>query len=559
MEVNRLLGDELTYELAIRGASVDGTVVDKRQRLRELLSARALDASSELHICRTKMEELGADLLKFDMNNKHNEYLRIYSRLLHIIGRLNNLYDKTQSVLRDQLQDKCMQLRQRLGQMVSATVSTEDGGVADHAGDEHFSQRNQQSIMDAPNELLPNVMHSSTVRPSVKVPVDSLVDVEPIQRQEDRASERAQRSPLRDCGEFRQTSPVPLDTRSQRRLVLQEPLARSTREEEFSAPNHLVENRREIGQGRSQDPEAHGSYSGKVDPSRSFTVVSKWNLYFDGTSSVLSFLERIEELRSACGISKHDLFTSAVVLFRGTALTWFRSNKHSIWSWDLLSYELKKTYLPSEFEEDIWNDIKGRTQGRDERVAIFVAIMESYFSKLPNPPKEEKRVTIMRRNLLPYLQNHLASHGVTSIAELVTICQGIEEVYTRTEKFRPPPANPKAVIEPSLMYRPRPSKTYGIHGLTEEENWLSTGSEEVYPSFATGVREATSMAGLGPRQVICFNCRKAGHMLKDCTLPLTKRCYRCGEPNFTVNSCPKCRAGNCRESRVLSEPRTLRN
>lgn len=544
MEVNRLLGDELTYELTIRGASVEGTVVDKRQRLRELLSSRALDASSELRICRTKMEELEADLLKFDMNNRRNEYLRIYTRLIHVIGRLNNLYDKAQSVLRDQLQDKCMELRQKLGQLVSTTVPTEDDREDDHTGDEHLSQRNQQSILDAPNELLPEVLHSSTARPSVSVPVDSLVDVDPIPKQEDRASKRAQRSPLRDCGEFRVTSPVPLDTRSQRRLVLQEPVVRSNREEEFAAPSHLSENRRQIGQGRLKDPEAHESYSGRVDPSRSFTVISKWNLYFDGTSSVLSFLERIEELRFACGISKQDLFTSAVVLFRGTALTWFRSNKHSIWSWDHLSYELKKTYLPSEFEEDIWNDIKGRTQGRDERVAIFVAIMESYFSKLPNPPKEEKRVTIMRRNLLPYLQNHLASHRVTSIAELVTVCQGIEEVYTRTEKFRPPPANPKAVIEPSLMYRPRPSKTYGVHVLTEEENCFSTGNEEVYPSSATGVREAASIAGRGPRQVICFNCRKAGHMLKDCTLPLTKRCYRCGEPNFTVNSCPKCRSGN---------------
>ncbi|KAH0814758.1 hypothetical protein GEV33_008033 [Tenebrio molitor] len=63
--------------------------------------------------------------------------------------------------------------------------------------------------------------------------------------------------------------------------------------------------------------------------SRSHVVpVHKWNLKFSGEDprlSLSSFLIRVEELRIARHATEEDLYNSAIDLFEGRALTWYRS------------------------------------------------------------------------------------------------------------------------------------------------------------------------------------------------------------------------------------------
>ena len=55
--------------------------------------------------------------------------------------------------------------------------------------------------------------------------------------------------------------------------------------------------------------------------------VYKWGLRFDGQGgqSVGAFLERVEEIRRARRVTHEELFKSAVDLFAGQALVWYRS------------------------------------------------------------------------------------------------------------------------------------------------------------------------------------------------------------------------------------------
>jgi hypothetical protein len=73
---------------------------------------------------------------------------------------------------------------------------------------------------------------------------------------------------------------------------------------------------------------------------KSISVV-KWNLKFTGESgslSVAAFFERVEELKVARGINDRELHDSAVDLFEGQALVWYRSVRRRVNSWE----ELKK-------------------------------------------------------------------------------------------------------------------------------------------------------------------------------------------------------------------------
>lgn len=275
----------------------------------------------------------------------------------------------------------------------------------------------------------------------------------------------------------------------------------------------------------------------RMEPAHVFKIVSGWNLRFDGSASVTNFVERIEELRIACCLSKLDLLGTAVLLFDGNALTWFRSVRGSVNDWDHLVSLLRSTYLSPEYEEEIWNDLRNRSQGLDEKAAVFIAIMENLFNKLSERPGETKRLTIIRRNLLPYLQNQLALQRIVSISDLIQACQTIEAVRLRSERVRPPPTNPRLVAEPHLMYRPVRSHNAAITEAVEPR------ATEVCWTEAAVAASLASPPTPESGQIRCFNCRRFGHISRNCDRPHSMRCYRCGKPNVTVRTCPVC-SGN---------------
>lgn len=88
--------------------------------------------------------------------------------------------------------------------------------------------------------------------------------------------------------------------------------------------------------------------STNVTPGIKAVPVYKWRLNFDGSSnqSIGSFLERVEEIRRARGVTEQDLFQSAVDLFRGQALIWFQSIAVRVKTWHELCKEVYCVPIP---------------------------------------------------------------------------------------------------------------------------------------------------------------------------------------------------------------------
>ncbi|KAK4885308.1 hypothetical protein RN001_001579 [Aquatica leii] len=287
--------------------------------------------------------------------------------------------------------------------------------------------------------------------------------------------------------------------------------------------------------------EAHIQTSTRTEPQEfdDFTYrnnlhLYKWNLTYNGETSVLDFLERVEELRIARNHSYQQLFHSAVELFSGQALHWYRAVRDNLNGWDDLVKKLKYTFLPCDYEHRLWDEIRNRTQGTDEKVALFVSLMENLFNRLSHKPSEHTRLDIIRRNLLPSFQQALALNDVFSIQELVRICRNIEDVNDRIQRFRPPPTNLAHTLEPNLAYRKLrfPSRISAVEtDLTSLQ----------YPRSS----ETTNNDVCAVAQQLCWNCRKSGHRAQQCTLPPKMHCYRCGAPDVTVRTCSKC-SGNAR-------------
>ena len=248
--------------------------------------------------------------------------------------------------------------------------------------------------------------------------------------------------------------------------------------------------------------------------------VYKWGITFDG-KSVSSFLQRIDELRRARSTSKEELFRSAVDLFQGQALIWYRSIRDSVHSWDSLVQALKRDFLPPDYDEELWREIRSRTQGYSERVTIYIAAMANLFSRLSQPPSEEIRLSTIKKNLLPKFQTRIALQEIRSIEQLADVCRTLEAAFTTQQRFQPPPRRSVALLEPDLAY----SET-----LVETEAHSSKSRQ----SRSHCARPEVS-------ELRCYNCNRAGHLKRDCREAKKEPvCFGCGRRGVIRPNCPKC-------------------
>ncbi|KAF2898716.1 hypothetical protein ILUMI_07461 [Ignelater luminosus] len=242
-----------------------------------------------------------------------------------------------------------------------------------------------------------------------------------------------------------------------------------------------------------------------------YLAINKWNLRYDGDSGLTSFLERLDERRTARA---------------------YRSVRDQVKEWDKLVAALRQTFLPCDYEATLWDEIW--TQGPDEPVGVYIAVMKNLFRRLPLVPLETTRMWLSQRNRQPYLQAQLALQFITSIAEIIRLCKAAEDTQVRAAKFRNPSSSLKNVLEPDLAYR-KSSSGFKISAVGSESSLVASALNQ-----ATAVETILSMS--------CCNCSQPGHLAAQCSAPKRLHCYKCGAPNVTTRTCPKC-AGNARRSR----------
>lgn len=227
------------------------------------------------------------------------------------------------------------------------------------------------------------------------------------------------------------------------------------------------------------------------------------------------------------------MLNCAFTLFSGTALTWFRAIRDSVFTWKDLTNKLRETYLSAEYEKDVWQDIRTRTQGVAEKCAIYIAVMQNLFNKLRSKPSENTCLKIIRRNMLPFIQNQLALSTIRTIDQLISKSRQVEDVYLRSLRIKPPPSQPNLVTETDLMYR----KPRGQVNIVSE----------------VGGREP-----IGSSRSVCYNYREIGHFKRNCPHPPVRRCFKCGRLGQTIRSCA-CGSGNGVTSRDIVGSQTRKN
>lgn len=253
--------------------------------------------------------------------------------------------------------------------------------------------------------------------------------------------------------------------------------------------------------------------SWKSDEARDYRPVNvrKWGLKFRGehSGSVNAFIERAEELGEANGISKEQLFRAAVELLEDKALIWFRANRKKIGSWDKLVEELRLEFLPLDYDDRLWEEIRARSQGKDETIGVFVAVMEGMFGRLRQRSEMEVKLRMLKRNMAPFYQQQLMFQPIETIEELVRLGRLVETTKASMEAFIPPNNRPRRAMESDLAYVESP----GIEKIRHYETAHGTALK-------------------------CWKCTERGHLARDCQNPA--RCSSCGRQGVRRRNCERC-------------------
>lgn len=426
IDVDRLLKDELEYELKVRGVDASGTVDELRKEFRGLLALErdgsfvqgtlVLDAEAELKTCEEKLNDVEALIESYQGTG--SQMRKITTKIAHLVSRLNRVKSPEGVV------DKRATLLKRV-----AFLTAEFNGKAKDR---------------------------------------------PLENEEDHA---------------------PLD-----------PTFHA-----MSASTPLNTTREPVG---LDDPGTSSSGTSGIGPS---VPVYKWGLKFSGRSdmSVNAFLVKVDEYCTSRNVNRSQLFASASDLFEGDALMWYRVVKNHVSNWDNLVRHLKEEFLPPHTGDLLWRQILTRTQGKDESIGIYVAIMTSLFDRMPTNVSDTLRMKVLRTNILPFYQERLSLLEIGTPFELIEYYRKLESTRVNMESFKPPQTSPLS-LEPDLAYVP-PKSSRAAFNVVESQN-------------------------------VCYRCNKPGHFARECQNggPRTPmKCFRCGKEGFTVRTCPNCkRAGN---------------
>ena len=243
------------------------------------------------------------------------------------------------------------------------------------------------------------------------------------------------------------------------------------------------------------------------------------NLKFKGDTCVRAFLARLEELRIARKISENIIFDGFPDLVEGPALYWYRANKFNFSCYSELLEGLKSDFDLPDFDFRLLQEIRTRTQAKDESMVVYLSVMLGMMSRLSKQLPEEEKLDLILRNIRPEYSRELALVDVTSIQHLQKIGKRLELAKVKMDSFHEPSFSKNSLV-PDFNYKnpknisPAPNKVKPVSSVSDNET---------------------------DKPIIkCFRCGKNNHTAPFCRTSRDLVCFKCGTKGVKTPECPTC-------------------
>ena len=275
-------------------------------------------------------------------------------------------------------------------------------------------------------------------------------------------------------------------------------------------------------------------------------------------------------------------------VLQGKGLFWFKTERRNneLRSWKHFKKAFRRQYIKIQDDEDLRDELRGRTQGQDKEIADYISFCKFIASHLNKPLKEKKLVKIIRENLRPEYYLALQNEKIESLSRLLRLGNKFERNQCITKRYSAPVPREKMRL-PAAGYVNKSSRqrsdTY--HNQVAALNESETQSAQVvnkkldkksknkpaetqvaaaqtapppqcntanlpptpnatFPKY-TGTKPKTnqyqdsSSTHSSTPQGHCIFCSLDGHQAKTCPQRQGRFfCYNCERPDVTTNTCP---------------------
>ncbi|CAB0040761.1 unnamed protein product, partial [Trichogramma brassicae] len=262
-------------------------------------------------------------------------------------------------------------------------------------------------------------------------------------------------------------------------------------------------------------------------------TVRKWRIQFEGFGqmSVESYIERIEECAFLAGLSDADLLPALSETLSGTAAQWFRSNRHKFQSWEEFCRMARKTFGMDQYTyQQLLEQIRRRTQGRNEKVAEYRIGLQSTLDKLRPQLAIQTQLDYLHGGMLPELQKMVRRKLLRSVDDLFDEAVEAENTIIRAEQYRAPTQD--ETVWPELRYQADKNEpSYKLAAMPDHKDEITAlikSQIEVTQLLANSIKESEKRQAEALQQIS-----------KSITQLQKERMSPAGKPDEQVNGAQK--------------------
>lgn len=330
----------------------------------------------------------------------------------------------------------------------------------------------------------------------------------------------------------------------------------------FSTQNRNFQPENNIGninsQLRTNPSEQHDIYrsrqrnysNDRMIPNRKYVPINQWPIRFSGDNrgmNLLEFLASLSMFQESERVSDTEMKVSVYHLLYGRARLWYHSIHDYLHSWQEVVLEMKKEFLPANYNYLLFCDILGRTQKSNETFGEYITHMQALFKCLEIPIAGSHKLFIVQRNLLPKYATSIAPLEIESLQHLIDACRRIDNaVSTSNRGFTSLPFQQYSQFSRQRSFSNNNNNHHQYNVNEVEEKWDAPEVNAMRRGdnnnrFLNRRSEATNILPNNNESQRCWNCNQNGHRFKDCRNSRNGVfCYRCGARDVVVNNCRKC-------------------
>ena len=208
------------------------------------------------------------------------------------------------------------------------------------------------------------------------------------------------------------------------------------------------------------------------------------------------------------------------------AKTWWEAVGLGIRTFDDFRKEIKESFLPSDFDYKLEEEIRNRRQGPSEPIDVFANKVVATNRKLSSPLNEAELCKVLCRNVHKDYVGEVVRLKPTGIQQLREVGRQVEEIKQREREYQNPQLTSSIESTLNVYSSSRDTKigSASLNVRSGEACWNQQSNSSLESSVHADV-------------LTCFNCNTPGHVFKECSRPRIIFCYRCGAKGRTTKAC----------------------